>query len=333
MTSFKIMTWNLENLFLAGGDFGPKTPELFQQKLEVLAKVILRLDPDVLAVQEVGEPAAFDELVAKLQGRYPHAILSNHPDLRGIRVGFLSKLQIEEPQDIVGFPAGGLASVPGIDSQGNPTPVTQFGRGALGIRVRPKPDFSVHLITTHLKSKLLTYPSPPHHPRFEPMDENERARVAGFALLRRTAEAAALRVEANKLVEKNSQNALIVLGDMNDVVDAATTQILNGPSGSEIGTPGFQRRDRGDDARLFNLAPCIPEARRFSRIHHQNKELIDHIFVSEELLPGHPRKTPEVDSHVDVFDPQPLPSIGDDPKKRQGEPGSDHAPVTAIFEL
>jgi endonuclease/exonuclease/phosphatase family metal-dependent hydrolase len=36
---------------------------------------------------------------------------------------------------------------------------------------------------------------------------------------------------------------VLVMGDLNDGVEAATTQILNGPTGSEIGTVGFDRAD------------------------------------------------------------------------------------------
>lgn len=153
--------------------------------------------------------------------------------------------------------------------------------------------------------------------------------MAGIALLKRAAEAVTLRVKANELLEDNTQKALIVLGDMNDVTDAATTQILQGPSGSEIGTRGFNQRDKGDDTRLFNLAPLIPQERRYSRIHNGVKELIDHILVSQELLPGQPRKVPVVDSFVDNN----LPSISDDPNERRGEPGSDHSPIIATFEI
>ncbi len=38
---------------------------------------------------------------------------------------------------------------------------------------------------------------------------------------------------------------------MNDEMDAATTQILNGPPGSEIGTVGFGRPDDGDGDRMW----------------------------------------------------------------------------------
>jgi endonuclease/exonuclease/phosphatase family metal-dependent hydrolase len=77
---------------------------------------------------------------------------------------------------------------------------------------------------------------------------------------------------------------VIVLGDLNDEPTAATTQILLGPSGSEIGTPGFERPDQGDGSRRWNLAPLIPEERRFSRVFRGRGELIDHILVSQALV-------------------------------------------------
>jgi endonuclease/exonuclease/phosphatase family metal-dependent hydrolase len=319
MPTFRVMTWNIENLFQFGDEGGPKTDAEYRQKLQSLAEVILTLAPDVLALQEIGSPEALTDLVALLQNNYPHQQLSTHPDPRGIRVGFLSKLEIKAHEEIVDFPPAGLPKV------------TQLSRGALRILVEPIKDLSLHLIATHLKSKLLSFPSATGGSRFNPKNENERAQVAGISLLKRTAEAVALRVKANELLEGNDTQALILLGDLNDVTNAATTQILNGPSGSEIGTAGFERKDKRDDTRLFNLAPLIPEARRYSRINQGNKELIDHIFISQELLPGKPRKVPTVDSHVDIFGA--LPSVTSNPGVRRGEPASDHAPITATFEL
>jgi endonuclease/exonuclease/phosphatase family metal-dependent hydrolase len=119
MTTFKIMTWNLENLYRAGSEFGPDTQLEYEKKLDTLAEVILKLDPDVLAVQEVGNPNAFDDLVSRLGGRYPHRQLSTNPDPRGIRVGFLSKLEIEDSDEVVNFPLSGLPNVPKIDQDRN----------------------------------------------------------------------------------------------------------------------------------------------------------------------------------------------------------------------
>lgn len=48
-------------------------------------------------------------------------------------------------------------------------------------------------------------------------------------------------------------DGLRVTGDLNDTPQAATTQLLLGPPGSEIGTPGFDQPDDGDGQRLWNL--------------------------------------------------------------------------------
>lgn len=239
-------------------------------------------------------------------------------------------MPIEDYEDFADF-SGPFESLPGLDRFGNPEPSTRMSRGTLRITVRPLPELPVQLITAHLKSKLLTFPSTTGEARFSPRTEDERAFVAGLALLRRTAEAVTLRVRVNTLLADDTAQGLILLGDLNDVMDAAITQLLQGPPGSEIGTGGFDRPDQGDAARLFNLAPLIPEARRYSRTYRGNRELIDHVFASDTLLAGTPRRVPEVDSHIDLFGN--LPPITDEPRSRLSTPESDHAPVTATFEL
>lgn len=328
--TFKVMTWNLENLFMPSETGGSGDAAAFDRKLDALAKTITRLAPTVLAVQEVGSEAAFKALQAALPDDYAYVQLSSLPDRRGIRVGFLSRLPIEDYEDFADF-SGPFESLPGLDRFGNPEPSTRMSRGALRIMVRPLPKFPVQLISAHLKSKLLTFPSTTGEARFSPRTEDERASVAGLALLRRTAEVVTLRVRANTLLADNAAQGLILLGDLNDVTNAATTQLLQGPPGSEIGTGGFDRPDQGDMTRLFNLAPLIPEARRYSRTYRGDGELIDHIFASSALLAGAPRRVPEVDSHIDLFSR--LPSITDEPRLRMSASESDHAPITATFEL
>lgn len=114
-SAFKVMTWNLENLFLPGEEGGPEDQAVIDQKLAALAATILQLSPDVLAVQEVGSEAAFEALQVGLEGNYPHTQLSSIPDGRGIRVGFLSRLPIEEHEDFADFPGGAFANISGLD--------------------------------------------------------------------------------------------------------------------------------------------------------------------------------------------------------------------------
>ena len=330
MTAFKVMTWNVENLFLPGQQSGSKTEAEYQAKLRNLANVILAIDPDVLGLQEIGDEAALQALNALLENRYPHTYVAQSLNSR-IRVGFLSKLTIEEDEEITDLPAGGLHKVVGYISEDNQREIVQMSRAAVRILVKPQPDLPIHIINAHFKSKLLTFTSPTGASRFETNDENERARVAGLALLLRTAEAIAVRVKVNQLLAQNSGDAVIILGDLNDTPSAATTQILQGPTGSEIGTNGFKLPDKGDPMRLFNLAARIDEKRRYSRIYRGNQELIDHIFVSERLLPGLPRRLPIVDSYLESTDT--VPSIDDNPSLRSGKPSSDHLPIVATFDL
>lgn len=312
-------TWNLENLYRPGGAFGPRDEQTYRDKLAALAEVIDTEAPDVLAVQEVGEPEALADLVALLGGRWS-AVLSALTDDRGIRVGFLSRSTLEVLEDVAAFPEG-LAPVQSADA-GETT--DRMGRSALAVRVTPAGGPPLDLVTCHLKSKLLTFPSrTPGTARFSTRDEGERARVGAYALYLRAAEAVTVRALADRLLDGGGrERAVVVLGDLNDEPAAATTQILLGPPGSELGTAGAERPDQGDGARLWNLAPRIPEDQRFSRVYRGRGELIDHILVSRALLDGA--------QEVRTVAGEALPSIADDPTSRRASGhASDHAMVLA----
>jgi endonuclease/exonuclease/phosphatase family metal-dependent hydrolase len=192
------------------------------------------------------------------------------------------------------------------------TTARELGRGGLGVRVG-----GIELVTCHLKSKLLSFPGG----RFNPRNEGERARYGAYALYRRAAEVVTVRAHADALLAQ-AEPAVVLLGDLNDELQAATTQVLLGPPGSEIGTPGFDRPDQGDARRLWNLAPLIPPERRFTRIYRGRRELIDHVLASHAVV----GRVTRVDTATDG-----LPSITEEPAARRDTPGSDHAPV--IVEL
>lgn len=333
MTAFTAMTWNVENLFQPNPDASQEDQQLYDQKLALLANVIDRLAPDVVAFQEVGGADAIADLQQALGGTYPHHSVSNFPDHRGIRNAFISKTAFIDEEDIVDFPPGPALDIHGLDGTGGTPPINRMGRGALRVRT-VKDGLTADLVTVHLKSKLLTFPRPGGS-SFSTEDENERAQVAGIALMRRSAEAVTVRIRCNELLKGNAETPLLVLGDFNDVPEAQTSLIFCGPPGSELGTLGFQRPDRGDDVRLFNLAPRIKSDRRYSRIHRGRGELLDQIFASEEFLPvrqDERRQFPvSVDSHVDFKDQ--LASVSDNPNERIREIAPDHAPVTATFDI
>lgn len=172
----RIGTWNLENLFRPGEDSSRAD---YDSKLDQLAATVAELAPDVLAVQEVGDPDALADLVGRLDGQWYTELAD--PDGRGIRVGFLSRAALTSVEQYADFPAE-LSAVQ-VNDAGQT--ITALGRPALRARIR-RSGRSIDLVSAHLKSKLLTSPGG----RFSPRDEGERARAAVYALNRRAAEAA-----------------------------------------------------------------------------------------------------------------------------------------------
>jgi endonuclease/exonuclease/phosphatase family metal-dependent hydrolase len=324
VTVLRVMTWNLQNLFEAGAPDGPKTQAQFDAKIASLAAVINGFAPHVAALQEVGSESALAVLQAALSPKLPYRMVGR-PDPRGIRVALLSRRVLRDRVDVTLFPPELLPVQSGDDPPGleGPPTLNQLGRGALQATIRHA-GVDVTIVACHLKSKLLTYPDG----RFFPRDEGERARFAGYALNRRAAEAVTVRCHLNTVLDGQGVTRPVVLaGDLNDEPTAATTQILTGPPGSEIGTDGFDRPDAGDGNRLWNLAAYLPPGERFSRRYRDRGELIDHILVSHHLV----QRIGNQDVHT--VSAGPLPSIADDPNATRGTPGSDHAAVTAVFDL
>jgi len=310
-----IGTWNVENLF-STGEFAPTALGVFEAKVEGIAALVESTNLDVAGLQEVGDDAAFTALLTRL-GPAWSGIASSFPDSRGIRVAVVSRLPIIATEDVAEL-APGLTPTQ-LDDDGRVA--TRMGRGLLRVRVQA-PNGPVDVVTCHLKSKLISYPNG----RFWPHNEGERARFAAYAIYRRAAEATTLREYANAILDGNGETQkLVVLGDLNDEPAAATTQIVQGPPGSEIGTPGALMPDKGDAWRLLNLAPKLPADQQSTRVFRGRGELIDHIFISRALLP--------IVTGVTITAPGPLPSIDEAAKTRQNKPISDHAMLVATLAL
>jgi endonuclease/exonuclease/phosphatase family metal-dependent hydrolase len=219
---------------------------------------------------------------------------------------------------VVDLPAA-LAPVK-VDDDG--TSISQLGRGALAVTFTTGSGKPVRALTCHLKSKLLEFPGG----RFDTDDEAERARYGVYALDRRAAEAAAVRDWATtNLAGAWTGKPLLLCGDLNDTMDAATTQMLLGPPGSQIGTAGYSRPDRGDPQRLWDVGYQMVPPNNYSRINQGRAELIDHVLASRALI-GTLSQAATI--------PLDVPSIGVQPQLTpRTNPPSDHRPVIATFDL
>ena len=336
-----VMTWNLENLERPEPTAPSADQAAYSTKLEQTVQVIAEADPDLLGVQEVLarpddlQPQVFEDLTSsltQLTGSVWSGHLSTIPDPRGIRVGWLSRGPLTQPVDVAAYPP--LVPPTVVDDAGQT--ITATKRGALAITYTHTDGQPVHALVTHFKSKLLTFPGyVPDRPRFDTRDEGERARFGLYALTQRAAEAATVRAWATAaLDDAGQQRRVIVCGDLNDLPQAATTQILLGPPGSQLGTSGFERPDRGDANRLWNLAPSMPAgnpdtgepAANWSRINNGVRELIDQILVSHALVRA-------LDSSY-AIPIDGIRSVTADPSSLEATTApSDHRPVIARFRL
>jgi endonuclease/exonuclease/phosphatase family metal-dependent hydrolase len=343
-----VMTWNIQNLFPAGHPDGPPTPQEYNEKVAALADVINTVEPDVLALQEVGPEQVLADLNAACAIDFDHR-LTGTPDGRGIRVALLSPRRLSNRADITTYPPG-VVPVQSRDlvfddpaTAENEALSDALGRGVLSATLRAGAE-KVTVMVAHLKSKLVSYARQPGvvgGSTFAPNDEGERLRYAGYALYRRTAEAMTCRAALDAVLAADGDepgeglgtgltNPVIFCGDLNDEPLAATTQIIQGPGGSEIDFrpgSGFRTGDNGDGYRMWNLYRLLPpEGPNYSRIYRGRGELIDHIFGSHRLA------NPDHIPAVEIVAASPLPSMTDDPTPQAPAP-SDHAAIVARFTV
>jgi endonuclease/exonuclease/phosphatase family metal-dependent hydrolase len=258
------------------------TDPVLDEKLGFLIGTLQALGSDVVALQEVLDVDALQQLADGLGFHH----FAGTPDSRGNRVAFLTRDPLPHPpQSIDQWRLAAGVQIRGIDGDGNVVVVPQVPRPALLITVAHG-GVEVDIITAHFKSKLLTFGG-----NFSTTDETLRAQPAYAALERRAAEATTLREHVSNLLAAGRR--VVVLGDFNDGPQAATTQILHGPPGSQprgpedaaLASGAFQRADTSDGRRLFNIVMLMPEQTRWSRRHNGQNELLDHILCSEGLMP------------------------------------------------
>ena len=314
--SLTITTWNVQNL--------SRSSNLYTEKLNYLTRILQILNPDIIALQEILDVDALQDLAQAL-GFFSFDAL---PDYRYNRVTFLTRQQpAQAPRQINQWRLPPGAVIHRFNSDGDVEVLPQFSRPAFQITVEYNGQ-EIDIITAHLKSKLLKFGND-----FTTSNESLRAQSAFFALELRAAEATTLREHVTNLLAANRD--VVLLGDLNDGPEAATTQILYGeplsqPRGPEDATSAgsaFQRADEYDAQRLFNVTKLLPENIRWTRLYNGQKELLDHILASQGLMPrvDRLRQVPEMSI---INDDMPN-MIGAHPIDEDVIP--DHAPVTATF--
>lgn len=170
----RVASYNLENYTLTDrktADGYVKNAPKPEKEKEALRTVILAMNADVLAVQEIGGPAFVEELRRDLKTAgidYPHTVTLEGPDPHR-RVAFLSKKPFAQTVRHARIETGFEIASPHER-------VALVNRGLLGVTLTVE-DRPVTLYTVHLKSRLTSNAGDPRA---------ERERLAEAAAIRTT---------------------------------------------------------------------------------------------------------------------------------------------------
>jgi predicted extracellular nuclease len=284
--TLQVASANLLNLALPRRVFyanqEPYSEAEYERKTSWLAGMLARLEADVIGVQEVWDEAALKAAVARA-GLRRHTVQvpgAEHGASGTPRVGLVTRLEVEQLLSLPDFAPSEVVALPEIG------PVARFERPVLRARLRLPTGERLHVLVVHLKSKRPKYLQDADGNVVEDRDDPAvTARATMRALLQRAAEAAALRrvvVEITGRDGNHQGEPLVLLGDMNDGAHAVTTQMI----AANLAV-AYDRAAR--DVALYHALdvatePALRRDHFYSHVHQGWPELLDQIWVSEELV-------------------------------------------------
>jgi endonuclease/exonuclease/phosphatase family metal-dependent hydrolase len=293
-------TFNLKNLQLPNAPVyeSPRfySDAEYEEKRAWIAARLNEIDADVIGFQEVFSAAALEDCFrhAGLEGEYELAA-RDAPTPGRVQVALAARRGMLQPGFYwhEAFPARFRLLKRPPESGNEPDEsvdvgIEAFSRPVLDATVAPKSRGAppIRVLVAHLKSKRPIMLDAPEKRRLNASEE--RTLGEALALVRRGAEAAALRVLLHEEMYENDV-PFVVMGDLNDDYLSVTTTILtNDPSyklfvASTVGA----RPSKGADIGLYSTQ-MLQEYRSlrdvsYTHIYRNKMEVLDHILVSEQF--------------------------------------------------
>ncbi|MEL7313307.1 MAG: endonuclease, partial [Pseudomonadota bacterium] len=175
----------------------------------------------------------------------------------------------------------------------------------------------LHALNVHFKSKR------PTRVAGEGPTDFKWASAAGWAegfylsSLKRVGQALETRVFIDTLFDDDPDAMVVIGGDLNAETEEVPMQAIVGDVG-DTGNPALNNRI------MYPLEHTVPESSRFTLYHRGQKNLLDHLLVSQGLLAHY--ETTEIHNEL-VRDE--TTAFAFDTKF----PASDHAPIVASFDV
>jgi endonuclease/exonuclease/phosphatase family metal-dependent hydrolase len=264
-----IATYNVENFVgeAVASEAGPRRPKPKSDKaIDAVVRVVKDIRPDILAVEEMGEPERFEEFKKRLaaagleyrDSEYVQAVDTDR------HLALVSRFPIVSRQSLpdVSFELGGMPQ--------------KVRRGFLDVTIEVSAGCRLRVVSAHLKSKL-------------PIPEGE-------ALVRRN-EAQLLRKHLDAILAAEPNVRLVCCGDFNELKNEAAYHEVTGVRGAHYMAALPARDDLGD-----SWTEYWSEADLYSRIDY----LFVSPALHREVMPGsaHVYRSPywnEASDHRPVF--------------------------------
>ena len=304
---FYIATANLLNFANPNRIYYENAPayddKAYKHKLQGMTELLSKAHADIIAVQEVWDSEALEALAISLGFKAENVVIplasndsaSPYTQGKGAQntpaVGIISRFERLETSLLEDIEPKAVIDIPDIG------PYQRFNRPPLVVRVDAYGQ-PITIVTAHLKSKRAFFLRDENGHLLEDIDDpNIRVRAKLRSLCMRAAEAASIRMSIMERLH-HTREPLILLGDMNDVTNSVTTQLM-----TETGEVNYDKGLR--DVALFDAARI--QARygwmkdvAYTHIYQGIPEVIDQLFVSEEFLPDSKFSLGQVE-RVDYF--------------------------------
>ncbi len=292
-------SFNLLNLQLPGdaiyGDTDGWDQDIYDRKIEFTSAMLTRLGADVIGMQELWAQGALDQVLtaANMDSDYAALVPPGHSGSKIVCAAAVRRdILVGTPHWITDFPPETVLKSGGDDPQQDHIEVSlsTFSRPVLHFQVQPDSSTPViDVFVTHFKSRL---PTKIWRERdwYDRDVHGVHRNALGYALstIRRTAEAAALRVLITKLT-KGTNSPAVLIGDMNDGKNSNTLNILSEQPKylSPLSTGG------GDNA--LYTAQTMQEYRSvrdvyYTHVYKGQRESLDHILFSEQFYDNSKRR-------------------------------------------
>lgn len=283
-------TFNLLNFQEAGRPMNrgqtPWTPEQVEDKVRWSAEMLARSEADVIGFQELWSRAPLDAAMERAGLDATHDLLVR-PGSTGGRIDCAAAVRrgllASEPEWIEAFPPALRLESEGEDEQ---TPllavrIDAFSRPVLHFAVDGEGEHPIDLYVCHLKSKRPTELWREGWFDRDLHGVHQTALGSALSTIRRTAEAAALRVILTASM-KGTAVPTVVMGDLNDGEGGPVLAIATEE-------PPFlwpQRRGGRDTALYSGQGMQQAQSQRdvyFTYIHEEVHSSLDHVLVSREF--------------------------------------------------